>query len=86
MESIPSVTSREEVFRQSGVGCGEIKVGWKQYFKVDETGISTVRKHPESLGPKGQKDVCATISLEREDKVTLLCAVKLPLVTSFHVC
>jgi hypothetical protein len=44
-------------------------------FNIDETGIYTIQEPVKILGPKGQKQVGAAISWEREKNVTAVCAV-----------
>lgn len=43
-------------------------------FNMDETGISTVQKLGQILGPKGQKQVGGAISWERGRNITVVCA------------
>ena len=42
-------------------------------FNMDETGISTVQKPGQILGPKGQKQVGGAISWERGRNITVIC-------------
>ncbi|XP_039278688.1 uncharacterized protein LOC120350209 [Nilaparvata lugens] len=51
----------------------KFKFGADRIYNMDETGISTVQKPGQILGPKGQKQVGGAISWERGRNITVIC-------------